>query len=157
MAGARSHEELVVWQLAHELKVKVYGLIETGSVTRDFDFCGQLRWSGSSAPRNIAEGFGRYLPGHFIHYLRIANGELKETYDALQDGCDRKHFSRDEVLPLLRLSKRCSKAIGGLIAYLQKSTPPNEPPHRRRPQRAKPSVDSEPREPDLNREPDPER
>src|SRR5687767_12598901 len=26
MAGARSHEELVVWKLAHELKLKVYAL-----------------------------------------------------------------------------------------------------------------------------------
>jgi four helix bundle protein len=130
MAGARSHEELVVWQLAHELKMQVYALIEARPVTRDPDLCGQLRRSGSSAPRNIAEGFGRYLPGHFIHYLRIANGELKETYDALQDGCDRRHFTRDQVLPLLRLSKRCSKAIGGLIAYLQKSNAPNEPPRR---------------------------
>jgi four helix bundle protein len=104
VAGARSHEELIVWQLAHELKLKIYSLIDGGPIARHVDLCDQLRRSGSSAPRNIAEGFGRYLPGHFIHYLRIANGELRETCDALQDACDRRLPTGEEILPLIRTS-----------------------------------------------------
>lgn len=132
VAGARSHTELTVWKLANELKLEVYRLIRIGPAKRDFEFCGQLRRSSSSAPRNIAEGFGRYLPDDFSRYLRIANGELKETYDALQDGQDRDYFTPDDVLRLQRLSKRASKAATGLIAYLRTSNPPNEPPRRRR-------------------------
>jgi hypothetical protein len=49
----------------------------------------------------------------------VANGELKETHDALQDGVDRGYFTREQVLPLQHLSKRASKAAAGLIRYLQ--------------------------------------
>jgi four helix bundle protein len=121
MAGAQSHEELIVWQLSHDLKLKVYELVQSGSITRDFDLRTQLCRAAASAPRNIAEGYGRFLPGLFIQALRVANGELKETYDALQDGCDRGHFTREQIVPLQRLSKRASKAASGLIAYLERA------------------------------------
>jgi four helix bundle protein len=61
--GVRSHEELICWQLSNELKVQVCALLKSGSVVQDFDFSDQIRRSASSAARNIAEGFGRYLPG----------------------------------------------------------------------------------------------
>src|SRR5688572_252746 len=105
MAGARSHTELIAWQLANELKLAVYALLERGPIARHGDLRGQLQRSASNAPRAIAEGFGRYLPDDFARYLRYANGELKETFDALQDGRDRGCFTREQVEPLLRLSK----------------------------------------------------
>ncbi len=63
MAGARSHEELICWQLAHSLKLQVYALLDSAPMTRHPDLCDQLRRSTSGAPRMIAEGYGRYLPG----------------------------------------------------------------------------------------------
>jgi len=118
VAGARSHKELICWQRPYELKLGVYELADRDSVKRDFKFRGQLRESASSAPRLIAEGFGRYYPAEFAKYLRMANGELKETIESLDDGVDRKHFTRDDVIPLQRLAKRASKAASGLIKYL---------------------------------------
>jgi hypothetical protein len=38
-----------------------------------------------SAPRNIAEGFGRYDPREFARYLRIARASLMETRNHLND------------------------------------------------------------------------
>ena len=129
---ARSHTELIAWQLAYEPKLGVYELIERGPIVRHYDLRDQLRRSAASAPRNIAGGFGRYLPDDFIRYLRIANGELKETLEGLQDGCDRGCFTPDQVLPLQRLSKRAFKASTRLIAYLKTATAPGEPTRRRR-------------------------
>ena len=131
MPGVRSHEELICWQLAYELKVNVYALIETGSILRDHDLRDQLQRSAGAAPRLIAEGFGKYLPGHFKKYLQDANGELKETYESLRDGVDRKHFTQDQIVPLQRLCKRASKATTNFIAYLRTAAAPHEP--RRRP------------------------
>jgi four helix bundle protein len=119
MAGARSHKDLICWQRAYELKMHVYELLRTGTLTRDLKFSDQLRESASSAPRLMAEGFGRYYPGEFSRYLRLANGELKETIESLDDGVDRRHFTRDQVVPLQRLAKRSSKAASNLIAYLR--------------------------------------
>lgn len=126
MAAARSHEELIAWQRAHDLKIGVYALLERLSPSRDPEYCDQLRRSARSAPRLIAEGFGRYLPADFSKYLRYANGELKETCDALRDGVDSGYFTEDDILPLQRLSKRASKATTNLIAYLGSAKPPNE-------------------------------
>jgi four helix bundle protein len=126
MAGARSHIDLIAWQLAYELKLAVYELTRTGRVAADCEFCDQLRRSSSSAPRNIAEGFGRYLPGEFMRYLRIANGELKETFECLRDGVDRGYFTEAEAVRLQRLSMRASKASTALIAYLRHADAPHE-------------------------------
>ena len=77
--GARSFTELDAWQLANELKLAVYVLIRSREVQRDVEFRNQLRNAAASAPRNLAEGFGRYFPREFSQYLRIANGSLMET------------------------------------------------------------------------------
>jgi len=127
MAAARSHKDLICWQRAYELKLQVYELLRTGTVTHDFDFTDQLKESASSAPRLIAEGFGRYYPAEFAKYLRLANGELKETVESLDDGVDRRHFTKDQVIPLQRLAKRSSKAASRLIAYLATTDAVREP------------------------------
>jgi four helix bundle protein len=131
MAAARSHKDLICWQRAYELKLQVYELLRRGTVTQDFDFRDQLKESASSAPRLIAEGFGRYYPAEFSKYLRLANGELKETVESLDDGVDRRHFTKDQVIPLQRLAKRSSKAASRLIAYLATADAPNKLPPRR--------------------------
>ena len=131
MAAARSHKELICWQRAYELKLHVYELLRRGTVTQDFDFSDQRKESASSAPRLIAEGFGRYYPAEFAKYLRLANGELKETIESLDDGVDRRHFTKDQVIPLQRLAKRSSKAASRLIAYLATADALKEPPRRK--------------------------
>ena len=131
--GWRSHEEIIAWQLATELKNRVYALIEADPrIQRDVRFRDHLEGAVSSTPRLIAEGFGRYLPGDFSGYLRKANGELKETLECLADGVDRGYFTSEQIVPLQRLCKRSSKAATGLIAYLKTADPPNEEPRRRR-------------------------
>ena|SRR5437762_11147274 len=127
VAGARSHKDLICWQRAYEFKLQVYELIRTGTITADVKLREQLRESAAAAPRLIAEGFGRYYPAEFSRYLRLANGELKETIESLDDGVDRRHFTREQVIPLQRLAKRASKAASGLIVYLGTANPPNAP------------------------------
>jgi four helix bundle protein len=61
-----------------------------------------MQYSAGSAPRNIAEGFGRYLPREFSQYLRVANGSLMETSNHLLDGYDRGYFTKAEIEPVNR-------------------------------------------------------
>jgi len=51
MAAARSHKDLICWQRAYELKLQVYELLRTGTVTHDFDVTNQLKESASFAFR----------------------------------------------------------------------------------------------------------
>jgi hypothetical protein len=57
---------------------------------------------------------GATILPNFSKYLRFANGELKETIESLDDGVDRRHFTKDQVIPLQRLAKRSSKAASRL-------------------------------------------
>jgi four helix bundle protein len=138
MAAARSHKELICWQRAREVKLLVYQLIRTTTARQDFEFRKQLREAAGSAPRLMAEGFGRYYPAEFARYLRLANGELAETVECLDDGVDRRHFTQNQIVPIQRLAKRSSKAASRLAVYLDNSDPPHGPPlprKRRRPPR----------------------
>jgi four helix bundle protein len=124
--AARSFSELDVWQLSNELKLGVYELLSKPVVQRDLDFRDQMQDSARSAPRNIAEGFGRYLPREFSQYLRVANGSLMETSNHLLDGYDRGYFTKAEIEPLLILARRSSAAVTRLLRYLR-TVPPNGP------------------------------
>ena len=59
--GVKRSQDLVAWQLANELKQKVYALADQSAARRDFRFCDQSKGSTSSAPTNIAEGFANHL------------------------------------------------------------------------------------------------
>jgi hypothetical protein len=52
---------LIAWQLANELKLGAYALIERGPIARHGDLRGQLQRSASNVPPAIAEGFGEVL------------------------------------------------------------------------------------------------
>ena len=134
---AKRYDEMDAWQLANELKLGVYKLTESGSVTRDFRFYDDLRAAAASGANNIAEGFGRYGPRQIRQFLDIAIGSLTETSVHLRDGVDRKHFKTDEIVPLLRLASRARGATIAWKAYLKDAKPPE--PRRRRPTQKPPS------------------
>lgn len=89
-----------------EALLRAEARIDNGPVSNDRELRGQLRRAAASAPPLIAEGYGRYYPADFARYLRSVNGELKQIQDALRDGIDRGYFTHDQIVPLLRLSKR---------------------------------------------------
>jgi four helix bundle protein len=49
-------KDLIVWQKAKELAVRVYKMTETGGIMRDFNLKDQIRRSAVSITSNIAEG-----------------------------------------------------------------------------------------------------
>jgi len=76
MATAKDFTELVAWRRADELERFVQEIIRRPTLARDTDFCRQASGAAASAPRNIAEGFGRFAPAQFGNFLRIAIGSL---------------------------------------------------------------------------------
>jgi len=116
---ARRFEDLVCWQLARELERRVIAIIATLPARDDFGFCRQIRKSASSAPRNIAEGFGRFLPGDFAKFVRTARGSLEETKDHLDAGRERGYFVSNEHLEMRRIASRALGASTNLAVYLE--------------------------------------
>ena len=59
MAGVRDFRKLAAWQRADELRILCEELLKDPRVQRDYKPRDQLSDASGSAPRNIAEGFGR--------------------------------------------------------------------------------------------------
>jgi four helix bundle protein len=77
--AVRDFRELVCWQLSNELKLEVLAFTATGPCSSDFKYRDQIRDSAASAPRNIAEGFGRFRHREFARFLEYARASLMET------------------------------------------------------------------------------
>ena len=127
MAGVTRFEDLECWQLANELKIGVYELVETSSAKRDFKFRDQLMDAVSSGTTNLSEAFGYYRHRESARYARIAKASLTETDNHLLDGVHRRHWTIERVTPLRTLAKRAIGATTGWIRYLESSDPPPPP------------------------------
>ena len=130
---ARHYEELIFWQLANELKIRMYAVVERPRVKRDFKYVEQVRTSAASGPSNIAEGFGRRSNAEFLYYLSIARGSLNEVQNHLKDGVDRRYIEQREFGELHTLSRRALAALAKFQKYLRRNTrPPDDDGNARR-------------------------
>ena len=115
-------KELIVWQLAEELRVEVLNLVDRSAARRDFKFRDQIIPAASSVAANIAEGYGRQAHADFARFIGIAVGSLRETETWLRDGIDREFWTADQVAAPLLLCKRLTVGLSRLRTYLR-STP----------------------------------
>ena len=116
MGAGRSPENLVAWQLCEELADLVVAMIATGPVARDFSFCDQIRRAAGGPGPNIAEGFARYGPKEFAHYLRIAIGSLMETRTFLLRGERQGYWNADASKKAVTLCDRALDITRKLLA-----------------------------------------
>ena len=149
MAGVKRYEDLDAWQLADELKREVYALTDSGPAAKDLSFRSDIRDAAASNTKNIAEGFGRFNPGDFAHFVGIALASAMETQDSLKDGVDRGYFTPQRVAAAQRLAERSIKCSKKFIVYLKREAARRAQKQRRRAPRVNP--EPEPRTPNLER------
>ena len=118
MTGAKNHRELIVWQVADELRMEVYQLTARSPASRDFKFCDQLRDAVSGIPSNIAEGFRRKSSTDYARFITYAFSGMDETEERLADGVKRGHWAKDELTMANRLLRRLTKGLRNFQAYL---------------------------------------
>jgi four helix bundle protein len=84
MAYIQSYRELMVWQKADALAVKVYGI--TSKFPREYlyDLTSQLRRAALSIPTNLAEGCASPHSGELLQFINIAKRSLSETQYLLE-------------------------------------------------------------------------
>ena len=115
MASVRDFRELAAWQRADELRVLCEALLANPRVQRDFKFRDQLSDVSGSAPRNIAEGFGRFRPRENAQYVRVAQGSQNEIRDLFIEA-RRKGYISERDYPHHETAAR--RAIGTTTRYL---------------------------------------
>lgn len=115
----KDYRELLVWQLADELRREVYRLVAMPPAARDLRFCDQVRGSAASVSANIAEGFRRFGAAEFARYVEIAFASAGETENWLDDGVARGHWTVEDIQPARVLTKRLNVGLSHLLRYLR--------------------------------------
>jgi four helix bundle protein len=122
MRAARRYEELVVWQLADELRKQVTGLTSRPQyAVRARRLREQTDDALDSVCRNVAEGFGADTHGQFAWFLRVSRRSLKEAQDALHSARQKGILTDRDLQPIHTLVRRTIPALNNLIRYLEKN------------------------------------
>lgn len=131
--GARSFEDLWVWQQARILVNDVYrDFGDDSPAGRDFGFRNQIQRSAMSSMNNIAEGFERMTDDDFAHFLDVAKsstGEVRSMYYAAQD----LGYVRADLADKRRTHcRQMASGISSLTAHLRPDASPGRRQTRRR-------------------------
>jgi four helix bundle protein len=76
--AARTFQDLIVWQKAHEYALATYIFTGTFPKTETYGLSSQMRRSAVSIPANIAEGFRKRGKSDKARYMNIAEGSIQE-------------------------------------------------------------------------------
>lgn len=115
-----SFEDMVVWQKALDLSVKIFKLTEKLPRKEDYGLTSQIRRAALSVPGNIAEGFGRKHTKDKLNFYYDSRGSLAETKNHLIYGKKVDYFTQTECGDLMKLSDDIWKELNMLISSLHK-------------------------------------
>jgi len=76
---ARTFQDLIVWQRAHQFVLAVYKLTATFPREEVYGLSSQMRRAAVSIAANVAEGFKKRGPADKARFLNTAEGSLEES------------------------------------------------------------------------------
>ena len=115
-----SYKDLLVWQQAMDLTVETYNRTRSWPKEELYGLTSQVRRAAVSIPANIAEGYGRETRPSYEHFLRIAQGSLKELETHLLIAERVGMSTGDELAPLLGATESVGKLLRLLLRRLAK-------------------------------------
>ena len=118
--------------VAASVRAPTGGSASLSSRTRGEGFQAARPDQGSSATRNIAEGFGRFKHGDFARFVRIAKASEVELLDHFNEAFDSGYLSDTERRELEHAARKAIKTANGLIQYLESTPDPPAPKPTRR-------------------------
>jgi four helix bundle protein len=121
MKGVWRFQDLLAWQLAVRLQEIVDVYCEKPLIKRDFKFRDQFSDAAASAPRNIAEGFGRTYHPEFARFAIIARGSEQEVLNHLIVARQHNYIDDTEYDRGDHAARKALKVLNGLIAYLEQT------------------------------------
>ena len=75
---AQKFEDLIMWQKAHQLALRVYKVTKNFPREEVFGLTSQMRKAAVSVPANIAEGFSKQGRSDKARFMNTAQGSLEE-------------------------------------------------------------------------------
>ncbi len=126
MAGLRDFRDFAAWQRAEELRMLVEEFLARPGLRVRFRRAQQLSDAAASAPRNIAEGFGRFKPKQFAQFVRIAKGSETEVLNILIEAQKAGLLSNPDFTRYEICTRRAIGTAVGLIRYLEGADEPGQ-------------------------------
>ncbi|HEX4349815.1 MAG TPA: four helix bundle protein [Verrucomicrobiae bacterium] len=112
---ARTFQQLIVWQKAHEFVLGVYHFTENFPRTEIYGLTSQFRRAAISMPANIAEGFKKRGRPDKARFLNIAQGSVEECRYFLILA---KDLNYGNTTPLVALLEETSKLLESYSAKI---------------------------------------
>jgi four helix bundle protein len=126
--GVRRYSDLIAWQKALDLVVRVYEVSKRFPREERFGLTNQLRRAAVSVPSNIAEGQGRHATRDFLRCLSIAYGSLQEVETQLVIARRLNFLEQSIELQLFGLTSEVARLINGLMNSLSPRDTSGDPP-----------------------------
>lgn len=118
MGKVERFEDLKVWKHAIEIGLKIYRLVETNHLVKDYRAKDQLIGSAISISNNIAEGFEYNSNRQFLRFLAIAKGSAGELRSQLYLLLEAEKITQEEYEVLYSELVQVSSELKGFIKYL---------------------------------------
>ncbi len=120
MATVHSYKQLVAWQKAMELVLRVYRVTQTFPRSEIYGLVTQMRRSAVSVPSNVAEGQGRASTGEFKQFLGNAKGSLFELETQATIARELSYMDEPQFEQLSGLISEVGRLINGLLNSLER-------------------------------------
>jgi four helix bundle protein len=118
-----SYRDLLVWQKAKSLAVRIYRQTENFPKTETYGLRSQLRRAAVSIPSNVAEGQGRLTRGEFQQFLGHARGSLLELETQLAISFDLGYLAQSDFQNLEHETYQVMGLLNRLLESLQRKKP----------------------------------
>ena len=116
----RVFTDLIAWQEAHKLALKIYKITETFPQNERYSLIDQMRRAAISMTSNIAEGFSRGSYKEKIYFYFIAQGSTTELQNQAILSKDLGYISRTSFDEVSRQSIIVHKLLSGLVKGARK-------------------------------------
>jgi four helix bundle protein len=114
---AKSFQDLIVWQKAHQFVLSVYRYTATFPKTEIYGLSSQFRRAAVSIPANVAEGFKKKTKPDKARFLNIAQGSLEECRYYLILSNDLSYGKNEGLKPQLEeVSKLLQAYLSSILA-----------------------------------------
>lgn len=105
-----------------DLAVNAYRFSAQFPRSEMFGLTSQLRRASASVPANIAEGYGRGSTRSYVHFLRTAQGSLKELEIHVILSQRVGFASETDASPVLQQADDVGRMLGSLIRSIERQT-----------------------------------
>lgn len=114
-APAKSFQDLIVWQKAHQFVLDIYRISREFPKSELYGLTSQVRRAAVSVPANIAEGFKKKTKPEKKRFLNIAQCSLEECRYYLILAQDLNYGNTDEANSRL---EEVSKLLGAYLTAI---------------------------------------